>query len=438
MRKIALLFIILFNLVGLIGCTKNNQNDDSKEEEKYYTVMFNSNGGTLVEGEYYQIVKENESAIPPVYERKHYVFAGWDTEFDNVKSDLVVTAIWEVEIKKMRNIKSNDLIKEMRAGWNLGNTFDAPGETLWGNPRTTKEMIDFVKAAGFNVIRIPVTWEGHFNIHTYQIDSNYLNRVQEVVDYAIDGKTFVIINMHHERWNDTTYENQELGSLIMEKLWTQIAIRFQGYDEHLIFEGMNEPRKYNASSSIQWGGDKETFDVINHFNQVFVDTIRKAPGNNKKRHLMITTCGGGISTTLAKNLKLIDDDYVIVSIHSYAPYNFAHDYTTETTFDKFNPKDTVPIDSALDIAYNYWIKNGQAVIIGEYASRDKKNLEARLEWLEYYLEKATNYGIPCIWWDTGQAVSDTTNTFAIFNRRKLEWYFPEIVEKIMEITESRK
>ncbi|HKM29179.1 MAG TPA: glycoside hydrolase family 5 protein, partial [Bacilli bacterium] len=194
----------------------------------------------------------------------------------------------------MRTITSVDLVKEMKVGWNLGNTFDSPSETGWGNPQTTKAMIDAVKAAGFNVLRFPVTWEGHFTEGgDYLIDEDWINRVQELINYAIDKNTFVIINMHHERWNSTSYLNQDRASLIMEKLWLQIGIRFAAYDEHLIFEGMNEPRIYEASDSIQWGGNAEAFAVINHLNQVFVSTIRSLGGNNQYRHLMVTGNGGG-------------------------------------------------------------------------------------------------------------------------------------------------
>lgn len=333
----------------------------------------------------------------------------------------------------LRVLPSIDLIKEMRVGWNLGNTFDAPNEIAWGNPKTTKKMIDAVKDAGFNVIRIPVTWEGHFD-DEYIIQKDWLNRVQEVVNYAIDNETFVILNMHHEKWNSTSYANKERASAMMQELWTQIGTRFGNYNEYLIFEGMNEPRIYEASDSIQWGGSIESFEVVNHLNQVFVDTIRSLGGNNSYRHLMITTNGAGTSEANISSLEVPNDPYIIVSLHAYTPYNFAHDKTTITTWNKDNPLDTNPIDAVFDRIKRYFTDNNIAVIMGEFSSRDKENISARLEWLEYYLDQANIIGIPCIWWDTGQVKTTENMTFSIFDRKAINWLFPEIVEMLMDKT----
>lgn len=337
-------------------------------------------------------------------------------------------------IAHMRQTPSIDLIKEMRVGWNMGNTFDSPSEIAWGNPKTTKTMIDAVKAAGFNVLRIPVTWEGHFSGEDFEIDETWMNRVQEVINYAIDNNTFVILNMHHERWNSTSYDNKEQASIIMEKLWTQIGTRFANYNEYLLFEGMNEPRIYEASASIQWGGSSESFEVINHLNQVFVNTVRSLGGNNRYRHLMITTNGAGTSDAILSSLVVPNDPYVIVSLHSYAPYDFAHDKTTNTTWSKDKLADTNPIDGVFDRINHYFIQHDIAVIMGEFSSRDKNNIEARLAWLAYYLDRANEVGIPCIWWDTGQIQTPENMTFSIFNRRTSSWLFPEIVDMLMDKT----
>ena len=338
----------------------------------------------------------------------------------------------------MRDIPSISLIKEMRVGWNLGNTFDAPTEIAWGNPRTTKTMIDTVKDAGFNVMRIPVTWEGHFSGDDFLIDESWMSRVQEVINYAMDNNTFVILNMHHERWNSTSFENKEQASIMMEKLWRQIGLRFANYNEYLIFEGMNEPRIYEASSSIQWGGTQESFEVINHLNQVFVDTIRSLGGNNSYRHLMITTNGAGTSDAILSNLIVPHDRYIIVSLHSYAPYDFAHDKTTNTQWSKDRSSDTNPIAGVFERINHYFLQHDIAVIMGEFASRDKNNLEARLEWLDYYLDRANEVGVPCLWWDTGQVKTIENMTFSIFDRRTATWLFPEIVEMLIDKTREEE
>lgn len=148
---------------------------------------------------------------------------------------------------EIRDISSMELIGELTAGWNLGNTLDATGKTLssetaWGNPTTTKEMFDKVKEAGFDLIRIPVTWEGHMDSEN-NIDPEWMERVKTVVDYAIDDDTYVIINLHHEEWNNPFYDNKDAACAKIKSVWAQIAECFKDYDEHLIFEGQNEPRQ---------------------------------------------------------------------------------------------------------------------------------------------------------------------------------------------------
>ncbi|MBQ5332154.1 MAG: glycoside hydrolase family 5 protein, partial [Oscillospiraceae bacterium] len=200
----------------------------------------------------------------------------------------------------MRDIPSTELVKEMKVGWNLGNTLDSvittpkgtelpsDWETAWGQPVTTKAMIDNVAAQGFNILRVPVTWEGKFGEGPdYTIDPDWMDRVNEIVDYGIDNDMFVILNLHHEDWHMPTYENEAAAQEILVALWTQIAEHFKKYNEKLIFEGLNEPRLKGDPS--EWnGGNAEARDVINHWNAAFVETVRNSGGNNKLRHLMVT------------------------------------------------------------------------------------------------------------------------------------------------------
>ena len=168
----------------------------------------------------------------------------------------------ENKIKEMRDLTGTQLVQELKIGWNLGNTLDATGgtkndplsaETSWGNPKTTEDMIKAVKEKGFNVIRVPVTWTGHLgDAPDYKINEEWLNRVQEVVNYVINNDLYCIINMHHEDWHFPSYDNLEPAKAELVAIWKQIAARFEGYDEHLIFEGMNEPRMVNTPS--EWTG----------------------------------------------------------------------------------------------------------------------------------------------------------------------------------------
>ena len=196
------------------------------------------------------------------------------------------------DAKTIRDITSMELIGEMKTGWNLGNTLDSTitnptgsetptdWETAWGQPVTTKAMIDSVKAQGFNVLRVPVTWEGKFGeAPDYTIKADWLARVKEVVDYGIDNDMFVILNMHHEEWHMPTADNEESAEKILRALWAQIADYFKDYDEKLIFEGMNEPRL--KGTPMEWnGGNQEAREVINQLNAAFVETVGRRARHN--------------------------------------------------------------------------------------------------------------------------------------------------------------
>lgn len=340
--------------------------------------------------------------------------------------------------EEMRDIPSTQLIKEIRIGWNLGNTLDAMGggntlsaETSWGNPVTTKEMIDTVRGAGFNTIRIPVSWGNHLSEGPdYIIDEEWINRVQEVVNYGIDNKMFVIINLHHEEWHFPSYDNLENAKNQLIKVWEQIAERFQGYDEHLIFEGMNEPRMFGTE--FEWnGGNEEGRDVVNQLNAAFVDTIRKSAGNNPIRHLMIPSYAASSDLNVWKDLIVPDEDKIIVSVHAYTPYNFALNGqgTAEWSIDK--PSDTREIDSLMSNIDQFFLSKGIPVIIGEFGARNKDNLKDRVSWSEYYIKAANDKGIPCIWWDNG-AFSGEGENFGLLRRRTNSWLFPDIVEALMK------
>ncbi len=343
------------------------------------------------------------------------------------------------EPKEIRDITSTELVKEIMIGWNLGNTMDATGggntlsaETSWGNPRTTAEMIAAVKEAGFNTIRIPTTWGNHIGeAPDYRIDEAWLNRVQEIVDYGRVNDMYVILNMHHEEWHFPSYDNLETAKSILTKVWAQIADRFQNYDEHLIFEGMNEPRM--KGTNFEWtGGNEESRDVVNQLNAAFVETIRNAGGNNPLRHLMIPCYAASQDPKTWADFIVPEDDKVIVSIHAYTPYNFALNKNGTSIWSMDNVNDTGEVDSLMNNIYNHFISKGQPVILGEFGAVEKNgNIEARASWAEYYIRKAREKTIPCIWWDNG-AFYGSGERFGLLNRRMLKWQFPEIVEALMK------
>ncbi len=344
----------------------------------------------------------------------------------------------------MRDIPSTELVKEMKVGWDLGNTLDSTitnpkgtelpsdWETAWGQPVTTKAMIDSVAAQGFNVLRVPITWEGKFGEGPdYTIDPDWLARVNEIVDYGIDDDMFVIINVHHEEWHMPTYENEAAAQEILTALWAQIADHFKDYNEKLIFEGLNEPRL--KGTPMEWnGGNDEARDVINHWNAAFVETVRNSGGNNKLRHLMVTPYAASSMDKVLNDFAVPDDDKVIVSIHAYLPYTFAladnAQATTEWSAD--NPADTNDIDMLMANLKDRYLDKGRAVIIGEMGTRNRMNTEARAECARYYSEAAHNAGIPICWWDNNAFVGGGEN-FGLFDRKTFEWRYPDIISALM-------
>lgn len=344
----------------------------------------------------------------------------------------------------MRDIPSTELVKEMKVGWNLGNTLDSTitnpkgtelpsdWETAWGQPVTTKAMIDSVAAQGFNVLRVPITWEGKFGEGPdYTIDPDWLARVNEIVDYGIDNDMFVIINVHHEEWHMPTYENEAAAQEILTALWAQIADHFKDYNEKLIFEGLNEPRL--KGTPMEWnGGNDEARDVINHWNAAFVETVRNSGGNNKLRHLMVTPYAASSMDKVLNDFAVPDDDKVIVSIHAYLPYTFAladnAQATTEWSAD--NPADTNDIDMLMANLKDRYLDKGRAVIIGEMGTRNRMNTEARAQCAKYYSEAAHNAGIPICWWDNNAFVGGGEN-FGLFDRKTFEWRYPDIISALM-------
>ena len=199
--------------------------------------------------------------------------------------------------KKWTELDQTQITEAMGLGWNLGNQLEAssgglPSETCWGNPEITKELIDTVKAQGFKTVRIPVSYLDMIGDGPdYKIDTDWLDRVQEVVDYVVDNDMFAIVNMHGDGYYTVDHswllcaEDDDKQTEIKDKygkVWTQIADRFKDYDQHLIFESMNE--EFNNDYGKP---DANAYENINAYNQIFVDSVRATGSNNEKRWLLL-------------------------------------------------------------------------------------------------------------------------------------------------------
>ena len=348
----------------------------------------------------------------------------------------------ENQHKDMEDMIAKDIVKEMRIGWNLGNTFDAwrddlkitdlpyRFETAWGNPETTQELIDTVIDQGFNVIRIPVTWKNHIGeAPEYVIEEQWMQRVKEVVDYAYNRGVYVIINTHHEDWNEPYYDNEEAAAAIMRAVWTQIGEVFQDYDEHLIFESQNEPRK--IGTSVEWtGGDAEGWEVVNRLNQVFIDTVRNSGGSNPYRMLMIPGYAANCWESM-KHIKVPENDkHIIVSVHAYEPYDFALKLLGRSEWNQ----DTYNIDTIMGNIKTLFLDKDIPVIIGEFAAMSRNNEEERAAWAGYYVSKAREIGVPCLWWDNGLFEGDG-ELLGLFDRITYECVYPKLLKALQQATQ---
>lgn len=336
-----------------------------------------------------------------------------------------------------KNVTAKELTSNMKIGWNLGNSLDALGsgmssETAWGNPKTTKAMIDDIKAQGFNTIRIPVSWGGHTD-KDGNVDEQWMKRVKEVVDYAYKNDMYVILNSHHDNEyydiggcakSDKTYKASEKK---MTKLWTQIANEFKKYNEHLIFETLNEPR--TEGSAKEWtGGTGAEREVVNNLNSAIVSAIRATGGNNEYRYIMVPAYAATSNMGALRAMKLPDDERIIVSVHAYSPYNYAMNSGYSK---KFSDSDKKELDKFFSDLNSLFISKGVQVVIGEFGATNKGDEADRCLWAEYYVKGAAKYGIPCVWWDNNSGDSEGGECFGIYNRKTGEWTFKDLADTLI-------
>ena len=337
------------------------------------------------------------------------------------------------EKSSLSSMTASEFVQNITVGWNLGNTLDAMDgegldtETSWGNPKASKKLITTVKKAGFDTVRIPVTWGNHIDANG-KIDSDWLDRVQTVVDYAYKNDMYVILNTHHETdWIIPSKDSKEMSERFTS-IWKQIADRFKDYDEHLIFEGLNEPR--TVGSANEWNsGTADERKVLNKYNKLFVETVRKSGGNNKLRYLMITPYAANCDGAAINELEVPDDSRIIISVHAYLPYDMA--LNTGSTVSTFTDNDKNVIDSMLKGLSDKFISKGIPVIIGESGSLNKKNDDERAKLAKYYVSAAKKAGIPLFWWDNGSD-SSSGEAFLLLNRKTLKIDHDKIVKALME------
>ena len=329
--------------------------------------------------------------------------------------------------KEVFNLENSNIIQNMGAGWNLGNALEAVtengevNEKAWGNPDVTKYLFKVVSEAGFKTVRIPLSWVDAVSVtgDTYSINENrfakLLARAKEVVDWARDYNLFVIINIQHDgaddvkgSWLDVDAANQKGIRAAFADVWERIATEFMAYDQHLIFESMNEVMEkgnYNSPSQT-------TLDNINFLNESFVNTVRNTNADtdsstvshNDKRFLLIPGYNTNIDQTVTDNFKIPtykgSTDKIMVSVHFYDPYNFTLN-TGEGSTTAVNALDIVNIEDQLYKLKTKFVDKGIPVVIGEFGAVDKNNYDAIKTYIETIVREAKADKLGYIYWDNG-------------------------------------
>lgn len=290
-------------------------------------------------------------------------------------------------------------------------------------------MIGAIAAKGFKTIRLPVTWRMHMGESPeYLIEKAWLDRVEEVANYAFANDMYLILNTHHEKeWTIPTCEHVDEVTSHLSRIWTQIAIRFKDYGDHLILEPLNETRL--EGSPGEWsGGTEENRDCINRFQKASVDAIRATGDNNATRMILIAPHGASKHPEAIKALIVPNNDpNILISIHNYFPPDFCLGERTEWG----SSEDIRALKESFEAIDDQFISEGKAVVLGEWGSTNHDNLEDRLKHAKYFMREATKRGMCPVWWDNGG-----NDAFGLLNRNTLEWYFPEIADLI--IKESNK
>ena len=361
------------------------------------------------------------------------------------------------------DLNQSQIVEAMGPGWNLGNqlesvTDNVPEETNWGNPVITEKLIQSIKAAGFKSIRIPVSYFAKIDDDKdYTIDSKWLDRVQEVVDYCIKNDLYAVINIHGDGYNtiDGSWllcngKNQTEIKKKYKKVWKQIAERFKNYDEHLLFESMNE--EFDGSYSEP---NKEYYQNINDYNQIFVDTVRKTGDNNTKRWLIIPGWNTNIDYTAGDyGFKLPTDQYrdksidkeeqrIMISVHYYSPWDFCggeNGVITQWGNEADDPSktsttcDETYMKNQLNLMKTTFADKGYPVFIGEYGSIDKTSYDSENEYYRAYFARklcqlSRKNGCIPMYWDNGY---NGVHGFGLFDRTTCEVTQPVIIDAIME------
>ncbi|MEL6846223.1 MAG: glycoside hydrolase family 5 protein, partial [Bacteroidota bacterium] len=197
-------------------------------------------------------------------------------------------------------------VAEMGRGINLGNTLEPPLEGAWNNGPAQESYFDAYLAAGFKNIRIPVRWDQHTgNAAPFTIDSTWMNRVEQVVDWGLSRGFYITLNGHHEDWLKNNYSNPTLRARY-DSIWVQVAERFKNKSDSLLFEIINEPIGMTVAE-------------VDDLNQRILGIIRQT---NPTRIVIYSGNRWSNSAELL-NAAIPNDNYIIGYYHAYDPWQFS-------------------------------------------------------------------------------------------------------------------
>ena len=332
-------------------------------------------------------------------------------------------------------------VSNMQIGWNLGNTLDSHSsevtgvtetETLRGQPVTQPELMEMMKMAGFNAIRVPVTWYPHMD-DDGTVDPAWMARVREVVDYVINEGMYCIIDVHHDTgktdsnypgkgWLRADMDNYNQNKVRFEYLWQQIATEFRDYGERLIFEGYNELLdNYNSYNFASFKHENRydatvatnAYNAVNSYARSFVEAVRATGGNNLQRNLVVNTYAGCtgygswseyLVEPLQKMEKPEDSNHIIFGIHAYP--NIIDTSLTENNGEIPLYLIRAYLNAMFEIINTYLVSQGAPVIIGELGTANvdaspndyDAHRERLFRFVEELLTRAKTNNIAAFYW----------------------------------------
>jgi aryl-phospho-beta-D-glucosidase BglC (GH1 family) len=344
----------------------------------------------------------------------------------------------------MKNITRFEMVKNMRLGINWGNGFESGSETGWGSPVVGREHYQALWDEGFRTLRIPCSWSFAGGQATeqngYTINEGYLDRYYEVVKMALDIGFYVIVNTHHDKWvSDVLVGTPEIP---LKRIWEQLSEKFRDFDEKLLFETMNEPRNSSGvNGGHEWVADAVSSAKINELNQLAVDVIRASGGNNKYRFILTPSYAAHSYGDAIRDVVMPKDERIIMSLHAYSPFSLCMPNPPgEKQVVEFGSREDIRhLQQLFDNITERFVSKGIPVVMGEWATGNKNNEDARALHAKYYVAFASRIpGIVCIWWDTGSnayAVSSSVEGHGLFDRHSqpvMKSWYPKIIRGLFE------